>query len=123
MTTKRTAAHAPLQMPLAEGMRLRPEWERWLGLVSEQVFRRDKYSVTINPTSVSANTTSEQAFTVNGVDAGDVVIVVKPTHTAGLGIVNARVSGTNELSITFMNATGSPIDPPSETYTIFVMKV
>lgn len=74
--------------------------------------------VSLNPASVAANTTAEQTFTVTGLVVGDQVIVSKPTLTAGLGIVNARVSAANTLAITFINCTASPIDAAAENYII-----
>lgn len=75
--------------------------------------------VTIDPASVAANTTAEQTFPVNGLLVGDFVVAGKPTATAGLGIVGARVSATNTLAITFSNSTAAPIDPAAEAYRIF----
>lgn len=98
-------------------------WWRWYnaltGVISEVVL----YEPTINPTSVSANTTSEQAFTVTGVGLNDYVIsITKPSHQAGLGVVNARVSAANQIAITFMNTTAGAIDPTGETYSILVLR-
>lgn len=76
----------------------------------------------IDVASVSANTTAEQDFTVPGLKTGDFVKVSKPSHSAGLGIVNARVKAADTLSVTFMNCTGSPIDPAAETYSIYVLR-
>lgn len=90
--------------------------DKWFRLLSDKVPKVQTTELTIDPASVSANTTSEQAFTVNGLTTEDIVTVNKPTHTTGLGIVNVRASDDDEVSITFANFTGSPIDPPSETY-------
>lgn len=73
---------------------------------------------TLTPAQVAANTTSEQTFTVPGVMPGDSIDINKASHSAGLGIVNVRASAANVLAITFMNATASPITPPSEQYII-----
>lgn len=81
------------------------------------------FTQTIDPASVSANTSAEQDFTVSGLLVGDVVMVRKPTHTAGFIVGNARVKAANTLSIQFANITGSPIDASSETYTIIVWRV
>jgi hypothetical protein len=86
------------------------------------MMREDRFGVvamSINPASVSANTTAEQDFTLPGLAVGDFVFVNKPSVTAGLSIANARVKAANTLSITFGNHTGSPIDAAAETYTIF----
>lgn len=80
-------------------------------------------SVTLSPAAVSANTSAEQTFTVNGLQAGDHAVVNKPSAQAGLGIVSVRVSAANTLAITFGNFTASPITPTaSETYLVLVSR-
>lgn len=79
-------------------------------------------SVTLSPAEVAANTSAEQTFTVNGLQADDHVVVNKPTAQAGLGIVGAR-AGANALYITFMNATGAGITPTaSQVYLVLVSR-
>lgn len=78
-----------------------------------------KYTPSLSPVSVAANTTAEQTVTVTGLLATDVVIVIKPTAQAGLGIVGARVSAADTLALTFSNNTASPIVPTAtETYLV-----
>jgi hypothetical protein len=96
--------------------------QRWFERVTLYMPIQVRVDVTLDPSSVSANTTDEQTFTVSGARQGDMVVVVKPSHTTGLGIVNARVTATDTVGITFMNATGSPIDPPSEEYRIYLQR-
>lgn len=91
-------------------------------LLTSNLFSARVLTVTIDPASVAVNTTAEQTFTVNGLKTGDVVVVNKPTATAGLGIVNARVSAANTLALTFVNATAGAIDAASETYTVLVFR-
>ena len=80
-------------------------------------------SVTLSPAAVSANTSAEQTFTVNGLLAGDHVAVNKPTAQAGLGIVGARVSADNTLAITFGNFSGGSITPTAgETYRVLLSR-
>lgn len=80
-------------------------------------------SVTLSPALVSANTTAEQTFTVNGLLVGDMAVVTKPTAQAGLGVVNSRVSAANTLAITFSNNTGASITPTaSEVYLVLVSR-
>lgn len=76
------------------------------------------YSQTLSPSSVAANTTAEQTFTVTGLVAGSPVWVNKPTAQPGLGITGVRVSAANTLAINFCNATGAVITPAAEAYTI-----
>lgn len=75
-------------------------------------------AVSLNVASVAANTTAEQTFTVPGLKTTMAVFVCKPSLSAGLGVVNARVSAADTLALTFVNATASPIDPAAETYTV-----
>jgi hydrogenase maturation factor len=86
------------------------------------MMNEDRFGVvtfTFDPASVAAATSAEQTVTVSGLKTGDVVALTKPTATAGVGIVNVRVSAANTLAVTFMNATASSVDPASETYTLF----
>lgn len=76
----------------------------------------------LTPTSVSANSTSEQTFTVQGVQVGDSIDINKASHQTGLGITNVRASAANTLAITYMNNTASPITPTSEQYIIGGMR-
>lgn len=80
------------------------------------------YTPTIDPASVAANTTAEQTFTVAGLTTADKVIVNKPTNTAGLGIVNVRVSAADTLAITFGNFTALAIDAASEVYSVIAIR-
>lgn len=86
----------------------------------------DRWSVisfTFNPASVAANTSAEQTVTVPGLKVGDYIAdVTKPTLTAGLGIVNSRVSAADTLAIQFMNNTAAPIDAASEVYQTLVLR-
>jgi len=80
-------------------------------------------NVTLSPSSVANATSAEQTFAVAGLQTGDYVSVSKPTAQAGLGIVNARVSGAGVLAITFMNATAATITPTaSEVYVVNVCR-
>lgn len=94
----------------------------WIYYLWEKVIGRRTYTATIDVASVAANTTSEQTFTVSGLTTDDLVIVNKPSHDAGLGIVGQRVSGTDTIAITYMNTTAAAIDPASETYDIIAIK-
>ena len=77
-----------------------------------------QYSASLTPVSVAADTTAEQTFTVTGLTTGQGVIVNGPAPTAGTGIVNARVSATNTLALTFVNATAAAVVPASGTYLV-----
>jgi hypothetical protein len=74
-------------------------------------------------TTVILNTTAERTFTIAGLAVGDLVYVMKPTLQAGLGIVGARVSAADTLSITYGNFTGASIQPTNETCFLLVARV
>jgi hypothetical protein len=97
-------------------------WIRWFSRLRDIVNERRVYTVTINPSSVLANTTSEQTFTATGLRTDDFVCANKPTHTTGLGIVNTRVPANDQIAITFANVTGLAIDAPSETYKLLAVR-
>jgi hypothetical protein len=72
----------------------------------------------LTPTAVGANTSSEQTFTVPGVQVGDSVDINKASHQTGLAIGNVRVSAANTLAIQYVNTTAGSITPTSEQYII-----
>ena len=76
------------------------------------------YNTLLTPTSVAANTTAEQTFTVTGVLASSACWVNKPSWTSGLGIAGVRVSALNQIAINYINTTANAIVPPAETYVI-----
>lgn len=80
-------------------------------------------AVTLSPGVVPPNTTTELAFTVNGLAVGDFIEINKPTVQSGLGIINSRVSAVNTLQIGFGNFTGATITPTAnEIYTLTVTR-
>lgn len=92
-----------------------------IGAGGSYMGRVTKYAPTINPASVAASVTVEQTFPVPGLKAGDVVLAInKPSATAGLGIVGARVSADDTLAITFTNPSAGAVDAPSEVYEVVV---
>lgn len=78
--------------------------------------------VSLDVASVAINTVAEQNFTIAGLLPGDFVILQKPSLSAGLGVLTARVSAANTLSVQFVNATGGAIDPAAETYQLLVFR-
>lgn len=80
------------------------------------------YAPSLTPSSVSANTSAEQDFTVTGVTTADKVIVNGPAPTVGTGIVNVRVKSSNTVSITFGNFTSGSLTPTSGTYNIVAVR-
>ncbi len=90
-----------------------------VGIPSGNVKAMGVVSVVFDVASLSANTTEEQTVTVKGLKTTDFVSVSKPSHDTGAMAGTARVSADNTLAVTFMNATGSAIDPGSETYMVY----
>ena len=88
------------------------------GIITGNVASMGVITTSIDVASVAANTTAEQTFTITGLRTGDLVTVCKPALSAGLGIVNTRVSAADTLAISFVNATASPINPAAETYLV-----
>jgi hypothetical protein len=80
------------------------------------------FTQSLDASSVSANTSAEQTFTVTGLKKGDLAFVTKPSVSAGLVVGNARVSAADTLAITFGNLTSEAIDPSAESYTIAVLR-
>lgn len=98
------------------------EMQNWMNLVADNSVKVQEFTPTLDPSSVSANSTDEQSFTVTGVASDDLVVAVnKPSHTSGVGIAGFR-AGSDKVHITFINPTGSPVDPGEEDYLIIVLK-
>ena len=120
---------APRQPILAEetekGLKniLHADWRRWFSILHGILPKVQTFSQELTPTSVAANTTEEDTFTVIGLTTDDIVYVNKPTHQAGLGVVNCRVTGADTLRITYMNATGGSLTPTKETYKIIAIRL
>lgn len=74
-------------------------------------------TVTIDPSSVPANTVQKETFTVTGLRAaGGPVRAEKRTDTTGVAHLASRISADDTLELTFWNYTGSAVNPASQTY-------
>jgi len=83
-----------------------------------------KETVTFDPASVAANITARQSVTVPNVDTKDVVLVQKPTNTAGLSVNSmCTVTAANTVDVEFINVTAAGIDAGSEDYVFTIIKV
>ena len=77
----------------------------------------------ITPVAVATVTCAEQNFTVQGLQVGDSVALSSNTaQTAGVGIVGARVSAANTLTVAFVNPTAGSVTPVAGIYTINVSR-
>ena len=81
-----------------------------------------KFSVSLTPASVAANTSVEEEFTVTGVQVSDVVTFSPPGHTNGILVGKARVSATNKVRIAFGNLTAGSLSPPAGAYLFSVTR-
>ncbi len=95
-------------------------WHRFFSDLIEGLPVMRSTSITFNPSSIAANTTSQQNVTFNDVTTNDLVMVNKPTHTTGLTVTSFVVSD-DTVGIIFTNNTGSAIDPPSEVYKLYAI--
>lgn len=119
----RNVGSPPFRSPLVAEQNLTSEvWQRWIANLAELVRATQYLEATIDPASVAANTVVRQTFTVTGLTVQDAVAVNPPTLPAGLEILNARVTATDTLQVTFWNTTGAPIDAGSQTYTILAVR-
>lgn len=78
---------------------------------------------TLTPVAVAAAISAEQSFTIPGLLVGDFPDVsANVAQTAGIGIVSARVSALNTLTILFNNATAGSLTPVAGQYNIVVTR-
>jgi len=84
------------------------------------------FQLSLTPTIVATITTVEEAFANTGIGllTTDVVEVTSvAAQTVGVGIVNARVSAADTLSIQFMNPTAAGVTPVSGLYNVVVYRI
>lgn len=98
-------------------------WLSWFKRLSDVFPKVETYSEALTPSSVAANTTAEQTFTVNGLVTTDIINGNKPTHQAGIGIGGYRVTAANTVGITYVNPTAGAITPTAETYTFMTVRL
>jgi hypothetical protein len=91
---------------------------------STPLSRYAKYTATLSPSAVAANTCAAQSVTVTGVQANDIVIKAqKPTEQTGLALIGGRVTAANTVALDYCNVTSASITPTAdEAYTFVVMQ-
>lgn len=89
------------------------------------VWKLASFTVSLTPTTVAPDTTTEETFTVTGLLTTDLVWVNAPAApTTTTGIVSSRVSAAGVLAIAFMNVSATTTATPvSGAYTIGVLRV
>lgn len=77
----------------------------------------DSSTVSIDPSSIAAQTRGSVTFTVTGAAVGDVVIMQPPSAlNTGLVYAGCEVTGANTVTVYLGNLTGGPIDDGSQTW-------
>lgn len=77
----------------------------------------------LTPTALTASTTTAQTYTVPGLQLLDFVEVnFGGAQTAGVGIVNTRVTAANTLEIVYSNSTAGTPTPAAGVYYIRVSR-
>lgn len=84
------------------------------------VFFGPSASPTIDFASIAANATATSVQAVTGTSPGDAVLLGTP-DVAGIEFT-AKATGFGQVTVYAKNTTGSPIDPPSQTFNIRVVK-
>lgn len=74
--------------------------------------------VTLDPSSIGANTISSETFTVTGVVTDTMYRCDALSLEAGLFIISCIPSATNTLTISIWNSTNSTVNPASQTFRI-----
>lgn len=95
-----------------------PEVQMWINLVNRTVRKIFMQHATLTPTSVSANSTSDQTFTIQGLVALMHIDLTPPDLASGLFIGYVTVPANDTLKIRFVNITGGGLTPASGLYHI-----
>lgn len=84
------------------------------------------FTLTLSPKQIAMSTAAEQTFSTTGIGllTTDFVWVnYEGITNTGFGIVNARVSANDALSITFTNPGIAAVSPTTAAFTVLVMRV
>jgi hypothetical protein len=96
------------------------DYENVSELTLKRMFKKD---VAIDPGSIAAATSTEQAVTIPGVEVGDIVIAMAPASLENDIAVSAiRVSAADTVQLRFSNIDNTnAIDGASRTWTFLVL--
>lgn len=95
-----------------------------VGAAGDKVVQIRFYAPVVDFTQIETGLTLEdQTFTVTGVTTDD-IITVNPAAdlTAGIGIVQARVSATGTVKVRLCNFVNAPVDPAAVTLNIVAIR-
>jgi hypothetical protein len=90
------------------------------------IWKAGVFKLTLTPSSQFASSSLEQTFSATGLGlltTDFVTVQYSGTQTAGVGIVNARVSAADTLAVTFSNASGATASPATGSYLVMVDRV
>lgn len=90
------------------------------------VWKVGVFNITLSPAIVNTVTAPEQNFAATGIGLilGDQVHVQCMAPLAGVGVINARVSATDQLTLQFVNPTAGNLTPTASTqYRVTVLRV
>jgi hypothetical protein len=79
------------------------------------------YSSSITPSSVTAQTCSDQTFTISGLVTTDKISNVFPPAALGNVSLNAYVSSANTVLFHFCNPSPSSVTPPAGSYSFLAV--
>lgn len=80
-----------------------------------------KRVVTLDVSSVPANSVQEESFTFLGLKPDFFVVAKKPTLDTGLLLVDAQCRTKDVLLLTFENFTGEAINPASQDFYVVAL--
>ncbi len=88
---------------------------KWSGIQSKVI--------TLDPPSISSNTSINTTLAVPGLEVGDVV-VLNPIDALsnGIGISYARVSTTGNIEVRFFNTSATAVDNPSTEFNLKIIR-
>jgi hypothetical protein len=95
-------------------------------LPTGNVWKFGLFKLTLSPTQIAISTAAEQTFSTTGIGliTTDFVWVnYQGTSNTGFGIVNARVSAADALSITFVNPGIAAVSPTTASFQVLVMRI
>ena len=90
------------------------------------VWKLGRFTIALQPATVTLATVTEQTFTFTGLLTTDIVAVTMSTPVAMTGIINSRCSAAGVLGISFINlsaTTSAASASLSQTYNVSVLRV
>jgi hypothetical protein len=97
-------------------------FRRWLQDLWNNFPKMDSFTPNLIPVSVGAHSSSEQEFTVAGLNKQDVVTVNPPGFVAGIALGGARVADNGKIRIVFANVTAGALTPPAGVYAVYAIR-